>query len=788
MPGVRRRSICSKRPLNAARYISVIPMRGTRWLLLMVIAVILGGIAVKYRAQKSIIRAQAPATPRPLADGLNAAADHYEATKRSGNGKCDIFHVTADSFEQSKDSSHVDLKNVAVKTYNKECTAYNLSRSAAATYFENDSRLYSDGDTEITLSIPIDGTPKHTPVTIKTSGVVVDVNTGRAETDRPSTFVFDNGDGKATGAFYDPTTHELQLKSGVEVNWKPDKPNAKVMKIEAATLQYHEAASEVLLSPWGRMTRGNTVVEGENVVIHLRETGTGDDSRRTISQVHAERAHGVDSYPTRKLQYSADDLLVDCDDDGEIKKITGQNNARLISSAETSETTVNANHVDLDLDVVNKESLLSHVNATGSAVVNARPLPVKGKELGETHVLRSDALEMNMRPGGHEMASVVTHAPGTVEFLPNLPVQHHRLLSGNDMQIAYGAQNRVDSFHATNAKTQTDPNAEEKKRNRSLSTTSSQDLVAHFDPKSGQMSTIEQTGTFSYAEGDRKALAQKASLDQGSNIIVLDGAARMWDSAGSTSADRIRMDQRTGDFLADGNVNSSHMPDKNPKKNSAMLSGDEPLQAKAHKMDSRNHNRVIHYEGDVVMWQGANRLTANVADLDRDKRTLSANGNVINYLWEQPKEDQKKKGALPVLTVVKAPKMSYRDSDRLALYSGGVVLTRTGMLVKSRELQAFLADSDADSRLEKAIADGAVEIVGTGNNHVRTGTAEHSEYYTDDQKVILTGGQPKLVDTMNGKPKGSIEGRELTYYANDDRLLGSGGPNQPVQSRIHRGK
>ncbi len=763
-------------------------MRGTRWLLLVVIAAILGGIAIKYRAQKDVIRAQAPPKPEPLAEGLNASADHYDFTKRGASGKCPIFHVYADSFRQSKDSSHIDLTNVAVETYNKECTGYNLSRSAAATFFNNDNRLYSEGEAQITLNIPIEGKPKHTPVSVKTSGVVVDVATGRAETDRPSTFVFENGSGKATGAFYDPTSHELQLKSGVEIDWKPDKPNAKPMKIEAASLVYHEEASEILLNPWGRMTRGNTVVEGENVIIHLKQMGKDPGSRRVISQVRAQHAHGVETYPNRTVQYAADDLLVDCDEEGEIRKIAGQNNAHLVSLSETAETTVNANYVDLDFLVQNKESTLSHVAASGQAVVSSKPLPVKGRDLTETHILRSESLEMKMRPGGHEMENVATHGPGTLEFMPNLPVQHHRILNGNDIRIAYGPQNRVESFRTTAARTQTDPNVEERKRNRSTSTTSSQELLAHFDPKNGQMADMEQTGDFVYEEGERQARAKKASLDSKQNIILLDGAARMWDSTGSTSADHIRMDQHTGDFSAEGSVNSSHMPDKNPQKNSQMLSGDEPLQAQAHKMDSHNRNRSIHYEGGVVMWQGANRITANVVDLDRDKRTLAANGNVVNYLWEQPKEDQKKKGANPVLTVVRAPNMAYADSNRLAVYTGGVTLTRPGMHVKSSELRAYLAASDADSRLEKAFADGGVEIVGTAKDHVRTGTAEHSEYYTDNQKVVLNGGQPKLVDMLNGALKGSIQAPELTYYANDDRLLGSGGPNQPVQSRIHRGK
>lgn len=759
-------------------------MRGTRWLLLVAIAAILGGIVIKYRAQKSVIRAEAPPPPQPLSESLNAEAKLFEFTKKSGSGKCPIYHVSADNFRQSKDSSHVDLTNVAVQTYNKECTAYNLSRSAAATFFANDNRLYCDGDAEITLNIPVEGKPKHTPVSVKTSGVVVDVATGKAETDRPSSFTFENGSGKAIGASYDPESHELVLKSGVEVDWKSTGPNAKATKIETASLVYHEAASEILLNPWGKMTRESTVVEGENVVIHLKEIG----SKRVISQVHAIRAHGTDTLPARNLQYAADDLTVDCDDDGEVTKITGQNNARLTSTAASGVTDVAANHVDLDFHVEKKQSILTHVAANGQAVVTSKPLPAPGREPGETHVLRSETVDMKMRPGGHDMDTVITQAAGTLEFLPNLPAQHHRILTGSDMRIAYGAQNRVESFHATNAKTQTEPTVEEKKRNRATSLTASKELTARFDPKTGHMASMEQSGEFSYEEGDRKARAQKASLDSAQNVILLDGAARMWDAAGSTSADHIRMDQRTGDFSADGNVNSSHMPDRNPKKNSQMLSGDEPLQAKARRMESHNHNRQIHYEGNVVMWQGADRITAEVVDLDRDKRTLLANGNVVNYLWEEPKEDQKKKGATPVLTVVKAPHLAYSDANRLAVYTGGVNLTRPGMQVKSRELRAYLAEANSDSRLEKALADGSVEIIGTAKDHTRTGTAEHGEYYTEDQKVLLNGGEAKLVDTVNGKPKASIQAPILTYFADDDRLLGNGGPNQPVHSRIEKGK
>jgi lipopolysaccharide export system protein LptA len=113
-------------------------------------------------------------------------------------------------------------------------------------------------------------------------------------------------------------------------------------------------------------------------------------------------------------------------------------------------------------------------------------------------------------------------------------------------------------------------------------------------------------------------------------------------------------------------------------------------------------------------------------------------------------------------------------------------LNRTGMQVKSRELRAFLAEEGADSRLVKAFADGAVEIVQTAADRRRTGKAEHCEYYTENQKVVLRGGEPEFVDSLNGNQKGSTRGVELTYFANDDRLQVIGSPDQPVKSRIRR--
>jgi len=810
-------------------------MRGTRWLLLVAIAAILGGVAVKYRASKKSQQDQAIPKPDALPVDLNSSAMHWQYRDKDHKTGRIMADIDAESMQQVKDSSRVDLKNVTMKLYNKESEKYDLVKSAAASFSNGDHHLYSEGDVEITIGVPVEGRPERREgqperqlVTIKSSGVTFDTVSNQADTERASSFTFQNGTGKSTGAFYDPATHELLLKRDAQVDWQPVGPNAKPMKIETPTLSYHEATSEIWLKPWGRMTRENTVIEGNDAILRL--------DNRKIRRVEANHAHGTDDYPNRKLRYAADGLSVDFDDNGKAQKIVGQDNAQLTSTSETSETNVTANRVELTFEpeggpaaasfaagspaaaspaaassatgspaagspaAGSPDRVLSQVAAAGNAVVTSKPLPAPGRQPGETHILRSEAIDMQMRPGGKEIASMVTKAPAglpaNLEFIPNQPAQHHRTLDGKDMVIAYGPQNRIESFAAKDVKTTTDPTAEQRKRNRTVAVTTSRELRARFDPKTGQMAGMEQSGDFAYDEGDRKARAAKATLDSDQNVILLDTNARMSDATGATSADRIRLDERTGDFSAEGSVKSSRLPDKDQKKNSEMLSGDEPLQAMARTMDSRNQNHTIRYEGAVTMWQGANRIQAETVDLDRQKRTLVADKNVVTNLWEEPKEDAQKKAATShaappaaVLTVVRAAHLVYTEENRLAVYTGGVVLNRPGLQVKGKELRAFLAESGSDSRLEKALADGAVEILQSSKDADRNGTGDHAEFYTEDQKIVLRAPKAKMVLTpKNGAKPSTSEGTELTYLVNDDRLLVTGAPNEPANNRIVRSK
>jgi lipopolysaccharide export system protein LptA len=761
-------------------------MRGTRWLLLVAIAVTLFGVAMSYRTQTSKVERQIPAKPQPLPPELTSASEdwHYEKTDQQTH--CKIVEVSAKNASTARDSSRTDLRGqVTLRIFHKCEAKHDVVESEAASFFPNEGRLYAEGPVRITLGVAGGDDDESSLVTIESSGITFDTATGHAETDQPAKFIFKNGEGTARGASYDPDSHDLLMKNDVKIDWRSSNPDAKPMHIEAPSLAYHESSLEIDLVPSGKLTRGDAVFEGENPVVHLQVVKLPDGKKHTnIHEVDGTKVHGSDVTPTRKLQYAADRVWVNYNDQGEVQKISGEGNSRVVSVAEFSETTATSDRVDLLFDPQPHENILTNVTSNGHAVVTSKPIAVAGHDPGETHVLRSEAIELKMRPGGKEMESVVSHVPGTIEFLPNQPTQHHRTLQGREIAIVYGPQNHMDSFHALDAKTTTEPNAEERRRNRGVSVISSREMAAHFEPRSSQLAIMEQTGSCNYQEGDRKARAEKCSFDAKQDVIVLEKTAFVSDATGSTAADVIRMDQRSGDFLAIGNVNSTRLPDKDQKKNSSMLSGDAPLQAQAQRMESSNRpgNRRTKYEGNALLWQGANRLQAHTIEIDRDKHTLVADGNVISDLWEQPKADSKKAGAAAVLTKVSAPHLVYTDENRLAAYTGGVKLDRGGMLVQSRNLQAWLAESDADSRLDRAFADGAVDILGASKGAKYHANSEHAEYYTDDQRIVLNGGAPQVVKTENGKTT-TIEQGQLTYYPNDGSLRGTGAANDRVPNK-----
>jgi lipopolysaccharide export system protein LptA len=749
-------------------------MRSVRWLLLATFLITAAAVFRIYRAQSTAQKTTQRPTPPYLAANTKAEAIDFEWGQSAG-GKPAVKLFAKES-RQDADSNNMQLRGIEMRIYQKDGEHYDRIRSETANFTTDENKLYAPEVAEITLQVPAEGGVPDNLTSIKAGGVNFDSKTGRAVTDQPVAFTFSKGYGNCTGASYDPQSHELHLDHNVTV-FLVGTPGAEPMKVESEELVYVEQSAVIRLGPWARLTRGGTVLEAGPSVITIED--------QVLRAIDATAAHGKDIREGKQLEYSAGNLHGAYNENGELEKLIADGDAKLVATMATGVTTVTGTRVDMTFTPgEGSDSELTNALVTGKGYLESHP----ADKDADAKILRSDVLELRMRPGGRDVERVNTHTPGSLEFLPSLPTRHRRLLKSERMVVNYGPRNEVQSFHADLGSTETYPTAEDKK-GTAVSYTSSKTIDAGFDAR-GQLKELHQNDTFRYTEGVRKAQADSAVLDNEHNLMTLDNHAHIADDTGSTTADKIVINQATGDFDASGHVATTRMAEKK-KDSTGMLDDDAPTQGMADHVITADRNQTIHYIGNAVLWQASNRLQASRIDIDRAKRSVIAEDKVVSQFQEKEKEqDNDKKGkagtkpGAPPISIVHAAKMVYTDEDKTAIYTGGVDFRRPTLSVKSETLKAWLNDSTADSRINHAFGDGKVEIVQAAKGRQRVGTGEHAEYYTDDNRIVVSGGQPLLTDTLRGNTRGA----KLTYFTDDERLIVDGTPQQPVQSRLRHGK
>ncbi len=725
-----------------------------------------GSVYLKQKARLSL--APAPVTTA-IREGLQASSEDWVYRKDDGN--CPIVEVRAKEVESAEgDSPQTHLTGVQLLIFHSCGAIYDHVTSAEADFNPSDGILFSQGEVEITLAVPADpNAPPGRLLTIKSSEVVFETSTGKARTEKLTSFAFDLGDGYADGATYIPQTRELELHSNVVLRWRGNHPDQKLMNIEAGHLVYSEADSRVHLAPWAKFTRDSLTLEGGETFITL--------DKGSIRLVESVDAHGTDHHPGRDLTFAAKSMRMDMTEKSQVQKITGIGEATLHAASPSAGTNIATDQIELDFDPSSGDSILRTALATGHSVLESKPVTIAGQTPGLTRILKSEVVLTKMRPGGEEIAAMETQAPGTLDLLPNADHQPRRHLTAERLWVVYAAQNRLESCRAVQVSTQTF-----KPNQKVPALTWSQDLLAEFNPQSNEMVRLEQWDNFRYQEGERRATSSHATLDVKTNFITLQKPARTWDPTGSVAAGKIVMNQESGDFTAEGNVASSRLPDTKAATSGAMLDAREPMQATAARMVATDKNKKVLYEGNAVLWQGGNRLEADRVMINRNTHSLLADGHVVSRLLD--KQPNPKTGR-QILTVVRAATLNYNDRDRLALYQGGVKLIRDAMNVESTELRAWLNENKPGaegSSLNRAFADGDVSILQTDGVRTRNGTSQHAEYFLADERIVLNGGIAQMVDSV----KGTTRGRQLTYYSRNDSLQVEGALTQPAFSTIRR--
>jgi lipopolysaccharide export system protein LptA len=301
-------------------------------------------------------------------------------------------------------------------------------------------------------------------------------------------------------------------------------------------------------------------------------------------------------------------------------------------------------------------------------------------------------------------------------------------------------------------------------------------------------------------ERDR-AIAEKLTYDGKTQRMMLSGSVEMQNSDGMLWADRVAVEQKTGDAAADGSVKASYR---------SGTQGDA-LHVLAGRADLKKASNTAIFYGlggqPARLWQGGSQIEAPVLEFDRGRDQLRARGGgdgsalaVRTALMSAGSAKQgvtaasPKTGVLRKAAVVRigSREMIYSDEAHTAKFTGGVKVESADGVMRGQQATAYLQSGpgrkDAVSTpgsgfmnggVERVVVDGEIEIEQSG----RRATGDRLIYTADDGVFVLTGTDaepPRVMDAT----RGTVTGRELRFREQDESVVISNGGVNGTSQRV----
>jgi lipopolysaccharide export system protein LptA len=331
-------------------------------------------------------------------------------------------------------------------------------------------------------------------------------------------------------------------------------------------------------------------------------------------------------------------------------------------------------------------------------------------------------------------------------------------------------------------------------------TSSASELIATF-AKGDEWDSLDESGNVHFAQADRRATAAHAKISRATDTIALDGAPEFSDSTSRTTAGSVTINQKSNEIHAIGGVVSTFLSTQPATQGATQVGTQQGAQMgntinfgsggsahiSADAVSGSTASGNVVYAGHARLWQGDSVLEADQIQLWRDEKKMQATGHVVaafpqtagalDQSFGKQSVAPAKAPSGPVLWTVRAPSLTYWDDQGKAHLEGGVSASSQQGSLTSKALDLFLTPpgtppgaatgtptAPAGRQLNRVVAQGNV-IVRQGE---RRGVAEQAEYTAADEKFVLSGGQPTLIDDASSD---TTTGRSLTFFVANDTIL-----------------
>jgi lipopolysaccharide export system protein LptA len=148
--------------------------------------------------------------------------------------------------------------------------------------------------------------------------------------------------------------------------------------------------------------------------------------------------------------------------------------------------------------------------------------------------------------------------------------------------------------------------------------------------------------------------------------------------------------------------------------------------------------------------------------------TLILLGYTVSVVSAVP-DSRRDTSNLPI--TIKSNDLSADNKGKTAVFSGKVVAKQGDLTIFCDKMTVYYGNTQGD--VDKIEADGNVRIV----QENRTGLASHAVYESKQGKIVLSGGNPKVMQGAD-----TVSGEIITYFIDDERSSVTGGR---VEAVIH---
>src|ERR1700691_1517240 len=273
------------------------------------------------------------------------------------DGQRTIYTVRASRTTEFKEGSRNLLEDVAITVFGKTGERNDTLRTDACDFISNTGKITCAGEVQISLQAA--GVPQASPnaIQIITSALTFDRDSGEARTDKPVTFHWPAGEGRAVGVSYDSNGGTLRLHSMVQLDLatssaatvKNQATGEKNVHVSGNSMSFQREARVVLIDGSVHAQQSTYELYADKL---LMELDTAFQAKRFVGSGRPQ-LHDLD--PQGPLTLSADEIVSGLRPDGSIESFVATGNVH-----GTRNTSVGGDGIDagrLQVDLVTEDNL-----------------------------------------------------------------------------------------------------------------------------------------------------------------------------------------------------------------------------------------------------------------------------------------------------------------------------------------------------------------------------------------------------------------------------------------------